>query len=51
MICVLVGLCATVAIRGLLVRVRIDKELPMPIVVYLAFTMAFSFAMWLLWLA
>lgn len=51
MICVLVGLCATVAVRGLLVRVGIDEELPAPIVVYLALTTAFSFAMWLLWLA
>jgi hypothetical protein len=51
MICALVGLCATVAVRGLLVKVGIDKELPMPIVVYLAFTIAFTFAMWLLWLA
>jgi hypothetical protein len=51
MICALVGLCATIAVRGLLVKVGIDKELPMPIVVYLAFTIAFTLAMWLLWLA
>ena len=51
MICALVGMCATVAVRGLLVRLGIDEELPMPIVVYLAFAIAFSLAAWLLWLA
>ena len=51
MICALVGMCATVAVRILLVKVGIDRELPMPIVVYLALATAFSLAMWLLWLA
>jgi hypothetical protein len=51
MICALIGLAATVAVRALLVKAGIDGELPMPIVVYLAFATAFSLAVWLLWLA
>jgi YtcA family len=51
MICVLIGLCATILVRGILVKLGIDKELPKPIVVYLAFTIAFSLAIWLFWLA
>lgn len=51
MICALIGLCATVAVRGLLVKVGIDKELPAPVVVYLALAVAFSLGLWLLWLA
>jgi YtcA family len=51
MICVLLALLATILVHGLLVKVGIDKELPIPIVVYLAFAIAFSFSIWLLWLA
>jgi len=51
MLCVLAGLCATVVVRVLLAKAGVDKEVPMPIVTYLAFTVAFSFATWILWLA
>jgi hypothetical protein len=51
MICALIGLIATVALRALLAKVGIDGSLPMPIVVYLAFATAFSLGLWLLWLA
>ena len=51
MICALIGMAATVAVRALLAKVGIDAVLPMPIVVYLAFATAFSLAIWLLWLA
>jgi hypothetical protein len=51
MICALIGLAATVAVRALLAKAGIDGELPVPIVVYLAFATAFSLAVWLLWLA
>src|SRR5882762_9367067 len=51
MICALIGLAATVAVRALLVKAGIDAVLPMPIVVYLAFATAFSLAIWLPWLA
>ena len=51
MICALIGLVATVAIRALLAKTGIDAALPMPIVVYLAMATAFSLAVWLIWLA
>lgn len=51
MICVLIGMALAMVIRWTLVKVGMEKELPAPIVVYLAFTIAFSFATWLLWLA
>jgi hypothetical protein len=51
MICALIGMGATVAVRVLLAKTGIDAVLPMPIVVYLAFATAFSLAIWLLWLA
>ena len=50
MICALIGMGATVAVRAVLARAGIDEELPMPIVVYLAIATAFSLAIWLLWL-
>jgi hypothetical protein len=51
MICALIGMGATVALRVVLAKTGIDEQLPMPIVVYLAFATAFSLAVWLLWLA
>ncbi len=50
MICALIGMGATVALRTVLAKAGIDAALPMPIVVYLAFATAFSLAIWLLWL-
>jgi hypothetical protein len=50
MICVLVAMCLTIVVRAVLGKAGIADELPAPIVVYLAFTLAFSFALWLLWL-
>jgi len=50
MICALIGMGATVALRAVLEKAGLDGELPMPIVVYLAFATAFSLAIWLLWL-
>ena len=51
MICVLVAMCLTIVVRAVLGKVGIEDELPAPIVVYLAFMLAFSFALWLLWLS
>ena len=51
MICALIGMGAAVILRVVLAKTGIDEELPMPIVVYLAFATAFSLAIWLLWLA
>ena len=51
MICALIGMSATIVVRGILAKVGIDATLPAPVVVYLAFATAFSLAVWLLWLA
>ena len=51
MICVLIGMGLSVVVRWILVKLGMEKELPVPIVVHLAFAIAFSFAAWLLWLA
>ncbi len=50
MICTLVGLGATAIVRVLLGLAGIDKALPVPLNVDLAFTVAFAFATWLIWL-
>lgn len=50
MLCALAGVGATVVVRQLLVAVGLDKTLPAPLIVYLAFTVAFAFASWLIWL-
>jgi len=50
MICAIVGFIAAIAARGILRIWGIDKELPVPVVVYLAILVAFTFATWLLWL-
>jgi len=44
MICALIGMGATVALRTVLAKAGIDAALPMPIVIYLAFATAFSLA-------
>jgi len=51
MICVLVAMGLTIVVRAVLTKAGIADELPAPIVVYLAFTLAFSFALWLVWLS
>ncbi len=50
MICALVGLGAAAVVRLLLGLAGIDKALPVPVIVYLALTVAFAFATWLVWL-
>ena len=50
MICALAGLGATVVVRQLLVATGLDNTLPAPLVVYLALTATFAFAIWLVWL-
>src|SRR5262249_12714927 len=51
MICALVGMGATVGLRLALVQLGIDAELPAPVVISMAFTIAVSLGMWLVWLA
>lgn len=50
MLCVFAGVGAAVIIRQGLVLAGIDKVLPAPLVVYLAFTVLFAFAAWIAWL-
>lgn len=51
MVCVLVALGLTALVRAILIKTGVDAAVPAPLVVYLAMTVAFTFAMWLLWLA
>jgi hypothetical protein len=51
MICVLVATVLTIGMRELLMKMNVADALPAPILVYLGFTLAFSFGLWLLWLA
>ena len=50
MLCVLAGIGAAIVVRQGLVAVGIDKVLPVPLLVYLALTVFFAFATWLVWL-
>lgn len=49
MLCVLAGIGAAIVVRQGLAAVGIDKTLPAPLLVYLAFTVFFAFAVWLAW--
>ena len=51
MVCVLIGLGLSAVVHWMLLKLDMEKELPAPIMVHLAITIAFSFAAWLLWLA
>jgi hypothetical protein len=50
MLCVLAGIGAAIVVRQGIVAVGIDKVLPAPLLVYLALTVFFAFATWLVWL-
>ncbi|HLZ65554.1 MAG TPA: YtcA family lipoprotein [Aliidongia sp.] len=50
MLCALAGIGLTIVVRQLLGALGLDKALPAPLLVYLAFATAFAFATWLLWL-
>jgi hypothetical protein len=50
MICLLIAIGLTIVVHVALEKVGLADELPAPMVVYLAFTAAFSFGLWLLWL-
>jgi YtcA family len=49
MLCALAALAITAAIRWIFVKVGVDRSLPVPLVIYLALTVAFSLGGWLLW--
>ena len=50
MICALIAIGLTIVVHVALKKAGLADELPAPMVVYLAFTVAFSFGLWLLWL-
>jgi len=50
MICALLGIVLAVAARRGLALAGIDKAIPVPLLVYLAFSAFFAFAVWLIWL-
>jgi hypothetical protein len=50
MLCIFAGLGATIIVRQLLGVAGLEKTLPAPLLVSLAFVVAFSFATWLVWL-
>jgi hypothetical protein len=51
MVCALIALIITVVVRSLLVRAGVDATLPAPLIAYLGMFAAFTFAVWLIWLA
>jgi hypothetical protein len=50
MFCALAALAVTAMVRWIFVKVGVDRALPVPVVVYLALTVALSLGGWLLWL-
>jgi len=50
MICALAGIAGAVAVKLILSAIGIGRSVPAPLLVYLATTVAISFAVWLLWL-
>ena len=51
LICVLGAIGLTAVVRVLLDRAGIAEAMPVPVLAYLALLLAFSFGLWLLWLA
>jgi hypothetical protein len=51
MVCALIALALTIAVKVAFARIGIDAVLTVPLVVYMALFAAFTFAVWLLWLA
>jgi len=50
MICALVGILLAAVIHRGITLAGIDKAIPAPLLVYLAFATLFAFATWLVWL-
>lgn len=51
MLCALLGIAGTAAIRFILIKTGVDAVLPMPALVYLCFWVAVTLTAWLVWLA
>jgi YtcA family len=50
MICALAGILLAAVAHRVLARTGIDKAIPAPLLIYLAFAALFAFAAWLVWL-
>lgn len=50
MLCALIGIVGTFVLRAVLVKVDIDRDLPVPVLVYLSLWIAITLAVWLFWL-
>lgn len=50
MVCALLGLLLAALAHRLLSLAHLDEALPAPLLVYLAASVAFAFAIWLIWL-
>ncbi|PXV59869.1 YtcA family uncharacterized protein [Dyella sp. AtDHG13] len=50
MLCALVGIVGTFVLRAVLAKADIDKDLPVPVLVYLSVWIAITLAVWLFWL-
>lgn len=50
MLCALVGIVGTFVLRTVLVKSDIDKDLPVPVLVYLSLWIAITLAVWFFWL-
>lgn len=51
MLCTIAGMILAVVAKQVLAVAGIDKSLPAPLLVYLAFTATFTFLAWLIWLS
>jgi hypothetical protein len=51
MLCALAGIAGAIVVRAGLGAAGIDKVLPAPLIVYLAFAVFFAYALWLAWLS
>ena len=50
LLCALAGIAGAIVVRVGLGAAGIDKVLPAPLIVYLAFAVFFAYALWLAWL-
>ena len=51
MLCAIAGIVLTLFMRQVFVAAGLDKNLPAPLLVYLALSAAFTFFLWLVWLS
>ena len=51
MLCAIAGMVLALFMKQALVLAGLDKSLPVPLLVYLAFSVAFAFLLWLVWLS